>query len=79
MKSFNKLRSYLLEDDLEIRVYKHKVNIINYETIGHFDSSKVMIYHQEGAIVIKGDNLVVSRLMNNEILITGDVKNIELR
>ncbi len=79
MKSINKLRSFLLEDNLEIRIYKHKVNVVNYETIGHFDSSKVMIYHKDGCLVVKGDNLVVSRLMSSEVLITGDIKNIELR
>lgn len=79
MKSINKLRSYLLEEDLEIRVYKYKVNIINYESIGHFDASKVMIYHKDGCLVVKGENLVVSRLMNSEVLISGDIKNIELR
>lgn len=79
MKSFNKLRSYLLEDNLEIRAYKNKVNVINYESIGHFDASKVIIYHKDGSLLVKGENLVVSRLMNSEVLISGNIKNIELR
>ncbi len=79
MKSINKIRSYFLEDELEIKVYKNKVNVINYKNIGHFDSNKVMIYYEKGHLVVSGNNLVVSRLVQDEVLIVGDIKNIELR
>lgn len=79
MKSINKIRSYFLEDELEIKVYKNKVNVINYKSIGHFDSNKVMIYYENGHLVVSGNNLVVSRLVQDEVLIVGDIKDIELR
>lgn len=79
MKSINKIRSYFLEDELEIKVYKNKVNVINYKNIGHFDSNKVMVYYEKGHLVVSGNNLVVSRLVQDEVLIVGDIKNIELR
>lgn len=79
MRSINKIRSYFLEDELEIKVYKNKVNIVNYDSIGHFDSNKVMVYHDTGSVIITGQNLVVSRLVTDEVLITGDIKNVELR
>lgn len=79
MKLINNIRSFLLEDDFEIRIYKNKVNIVNYDSIGHFDSNKIMIYYRDGTIIIKGENLVVSKLLNDEILITGIIQNIELR
>lgn len=79
MKSINKIRSYFLEDELEIKVYKNKVNVINYKSIGHFDSNKVMIYYENGHLVVSGNNLVVSRLVQDEVLIVGDIQNIELR
>jgi len=79
MKIINNIRSFLLEDDFEIRIYKNKINIVNYDSIGHFDSNKIIIYYSLGYIFIKGDNLVVSKLMKDELLITGEIKNIELR
>lgn len=79
MKLIKNIRSYILEDELQINVFKDKVNIVNYTKIGHFDNSKVMIYHTSGLIEIKGEKLVVSKLLNDEILITGVIKNIELR
>ena len=79
MNFIKNIRSYILEDELQINVFKDKVNIVNYTKIGHFDNTKVMVYYNEGLIEIKGEKLVVSKLLNNEILITGVIKNIELR
>jgi len=77
--NFNKLRSYIKEDEFEIRVFQNKVNILNYESIGHFDSNKIIIRHHEGSLIINGECLVVSKLLNDEILVTGVIKAIELR
>ena len=79
MKLINNIRSFLLEDDFEVRIYKNKVNIVNYDSIGHFDSNKIIVYYNSGTIAIKGENLVVSKLLNDEVLITGVIQNIELR
>ena len=79
MKIISKVRNYLLEEEFQINVYKNKVNIVNYISIGHFDSNKVVVNYIDGEILIVGSNLVVSKLMNDEVLITGVIKNIELR
>ena len=79
MKVINNIRSFLLEDNFEIRVFKNRINIVNYNSIGHFDSNKIIIYYDEGSIAVKGEKLVVSKLLQDEILITGIIQNIELR
>ncbi len=78
MHIINQLRNYLLEDEFKINIYKNKINIVNYESIGHFDNNQVNINYDGGKLKIKGEKLVVSKLMNDEILITGLIKNIEL-
>ena len=60
-------------------IFNNKVNVVNYKEIGHFDSDKVIINYSNGSVVIKGNNLVVSKLMNSEILICGNIKSVELR
>lgn len=76
LKSF---RSYILEEEFTFSVHQNKINILNYESIGHFDSNRVIICYNKGILVITGDNLVVSKLMSDEVLVLGDIKNIELR
>ena len=76
---FNKLRTYILEDEFEMKVLKDRVDVINYKSIGHLDSNKIIIRHNDGSVVINGRNLVVSKLVKEEILIVGSISNIELR
>lgn len=73
------LRNYLLEDEFQIRILNGKVNVVNYDSIGHFDSNKVILKYDKGSVAITGDHLVVSKLLTDEILVTGNIKNIELR
>lgn len=79
MDVLNKLRSYISEDEYKITILNGRINILNYKEIGHFDANKIVVKYNEGSTIITGNSLVVSRLMNDEILITGVVKNIELR
>ena len=79
MKIINGIRSYILEDELKITIINNKINIINYTDIGHFDSNKIVVKVESGEIIVKGNDLVVSKLMNSEILITGNFSNIEFR
>jgi sporulation protein YqfC len=73
------IRSYILESDTKITIVNNKINITNYIDIGHFDSNKIIIKLKSNNIIIKGSDLVVSKLLNNEILITGIFNNIEFR
>ena len=79
MNIINGIRSYIFDDDLKITIINNKINIVNYNDIGHFDSNKIIVKVNNGEVIIKGDDLVVSKLMNSEILITGNFNNIEFR
>jgi len=75
----NGIRSYILEDDLKITILNNKINIVNYKDIGHFDSNKIVVKVDNGEVIVKGSDLVVSKLLSSEILITGNFSNIEFR
>lgn len=75
----DKFRAYLKEDEFRINILKNKVNVVSYESIGHFDSNKVMIRYIDGTLIINGENLVVSKLLNDEVLVMGVIKSVELR
>lgn len=79
MEIINRIRNYLLEEEFGIQLYPDKVDVVNYKRIGHFDSEKVMIDYDLGTLVIKGERLVVSKLLQEEVLVTGIIKSVELR
>ncbi len=78
MSFLSPLTSFIYERGLVINIYQQKVNIVNYLDIIHFDDNKVIIKHDKGLIKIEGFKLVVSKLLDNELLIKGDIKRIEL-
>ena len=79
MNLVRRTRNYLLDEMFNMRVLKNKIDICNYESIGYLDNDLIIINYEDGEIKIKGENLVVSKLLEDEILISGDIKNIEMR
>ena len=79
MNIIDGIRSYILESDTKITIINNKINITNYIDIGHFDDNKIIDKLKNKNIIIKGENLVVSKLLDSEILITGEFYNIEFR
>ncbi len=79
MRIINSIRSYILEEEFKITIVHNKIDILNFTSIGTIDSNKVVIKYKNGIITIKGTDLVVSRLMNEELLISGNIKSLEFR
>lgn len=80
---FNGLYSYILDNDFKIVILVNKINIVNFYELGHFDNNKVIIRYKIDnnihTLIIKGKNLVVSKLKIKEVLIEGVIDNIEFR
>jgi sporulation protein YqfC len=79
MRAINKLRNYILEDEFRINILENKINIVNFTKIGTISETSIEVYNDDSKIIISGKNLVISKLLNNEMLITGIIKSIELR
>ncbi len=78
MKIFNKLDRYLNEYEYKIIYYNNKLNISNYIEILDFTPNVVKIKHKQGISLIKGNNLVVSKMLDNEVLIEGKIISIDI-
>ena len=55
--------------------YSDKVNIVNYDSIQEIGATKISIKSYKD-ITVEGKNLKLSKLLNNEILVTGDIEKI---
>lgn len=75
----NHLRTYILENEFKINILIGKIDIVNYIEIDHFDDTKVMVRYEKGLVVIQGENLTISKLLNDELLILGKIKTIEFK
>ena len=79
MNIHNQIKNYILENQFKIIYENDKVDIVNYQNMGHFDDNKVIVYYDKGIIEIKGKNLIIKKLIKDEVLIKGSIEKIEFR
>ena len=78
MKLFDYMDRYLVDRDYKITIYKDRVHIINYLEVEDFSDTRVVIRHEGGSSVLIGTHLVVSKMLDDELLIVGQIKMIEV-
>ena len=69
----------MVNNEFVINIYEDKINIINYSNIGAIEESKIIVNGNNKMILINGEHLVLKKLLNDEILIAGNIKKIEFR
>lgn len=79
MRIKNKLDRYLIDRNYKITYLKNCINIDNYVEIIDFNSSNIKIKYNSGITEIIGKNLVVNKMLDSELLITGDIYEIKLK
>ena len=72
------LERYLMDTTYKIIIKDNTINILNYEEIKDFSSNKIVVKTKKNITTIIGKDLVVSKMQDNEVLITGLIKTIEL-
>ena len=76
MRLFSYLDRYLVDNEYKIVITNGYLNIVNYLEIIDFSNKEISVKHKDGITVIKGDDLVVSKMQDEELLIKGDIKSI---
>ena len=78
MKLINKLDRYLNENDYKIIIKENYVNIINYDEIIDFNLNNISVKYNNKVIIIEGNNLTISKLVKDEVLIFGEITSIRI-
>ena len=79
MKLFNKLDRYLVDNEYKVTIMERGVHIINYLEIVDFSSTKVVVKYKGGITTLLGSDLVVSKMLEDELFITGKLNGIEYK
>lgn len=78
MKLIDKLNGYLFEKDYKIIIKDNYLNIVNYDEIIDFSLTKVIIRCQTKNIVLEGRNLIIVKMLDNEVLVKGTITNLNI-
>jgi len=74
-----KIIDYVKEDAFELHVDEHYICVVNYTEIRFMEEEKISVRYPHGSVFIKGNHLVVVKLLDSEMLIRGDFTTIEFR
>ncbi|MBQ2909728.1 MAG: YabP/YqfC family sporulation protein [Bacilli bacterium] len=75
---FRRVYEYVKDEEFRFTIYSDRIHIINYEKINTLNSDYILIEGIDRRISIKGKNLVLNKLVEKEVLIIGEVNNIEV-
>lgn len=68
--------NYIKQEEFKITIKRNLVDIENYERLGRIDDNEMIIYGGNIKIKIKGKSLTINKLVNNEVLIMGNYKEL---
>lgn len=72
------LNNYINDTEYKITITNAYINIKNYIEIKDYSSTKIIIKNPNGVTIITGINLIINKMIDNELLITGNFSSVEL-
>ena len=73
-----KIKEFINSKQLRLNYIDNKLNVVNYDEIVLLTDEKIILTKDKKTIIIKGLNLTLLKLLEEEILINGSIKTIEL-
>lgn len=73
------IREFIDSSEFQLILLKNRVNIINYQELLQINREEMVFKSQDQKIIISGKGLVLSKLLDHEVLITGKIMNIEVK
>lgn len=73
------IREFIDSEEFRLTLLKDRVNIVNYSALLQIDSKEMILRNDSSKIIIHGNHLVLSKLLDEEVLITGEISSIEVR
>lgn len=75
---FDRVKNYIVDSEFRLTLYIDMVHIMNYTKIISLEEERIVIRSLTKKVTITGESLHLNRLLDEEILIKGNVLNIEV-
>ena len=78
MKIMTRIDKFLYDREYKIIIKENSVDIINYDEIITFSLKEISVKYKNKIIYVEGTNLVITKMMDNEVLITGNINLVRI-
>lgn len=72
------MKNQIFETKFRINISDNKINIVNYNKIIEISDNNIIIEYNNRLLKIYGNNLAIKKMIDDEILIQGDITSINL-
>lgn len=73
---FDRVKNYIVDSEFRLTLYIDMVHIMNYTKIISLEETRIVIRSLTKKVTITGDHLHLNRLLDEEILIKGNIIDI---
>ncbi len=78
MNFINNIKSFLYDENYFISIYDDKVHIYSFEKILKFSKNELIFKFSNFNITLKGEKLIINKMLKNEVLISGIIKSLNV-
>lgn len=75
---FDRIKNYVVDNEFHFQYFNQRINIVNYIEILVLEENRISLKHSRGILVVHGKKLRIQKLLDQEILIVGEIQSIEL-
>ena len=74
----DKINNYLLDSEYKLTVFEDKIHLINYKKLLVLEDEKIVLSTNKTIVTITGEKLSLKKLLQNEVLLSGVIRKIEV-
>ena len=74
----DKINNYLLDSEYKLTVFEDKIHLINYKKLLVLEDEKIVLSTNNTIVTITGEKLSLKKLLQNEVLLSGVIRKIEV-
>lgn len=74
----DRLYNYVNDNQFRFTVYDNKFHVVNFKRILSLEDNYISVLSNTKKITITGSNFILNKLVEDEILITGNITKIEV-
>ena len=78
MLMINNIKNYLYDKKYFINLFDNYIHVFNYLKLLKFSNDEINLQLENFALKIKGQDLFITKMTNNELLIRGEVLGLEI-
>ncbi|MBQ2640321.1 MAG: YabP/YqfC family sporulation protein [Bacilli bacterium] len=75
----DKIKNYIKDTEFRLTLFKDRIYVTNYKKILSLENNNISFKVDKGKVIIKGNNLVLKKLLDKEILVSGKISSIEAK